>query len=66
MTKVYLLLLRQNYFCHNKHVFVMTKIILVAAPANDILQGGTFQPGQYFLHVCIFFNTHSDLMQQKE
>ena len=26
---------RQNYVCHDKHVFVATKMILMAAPAND-------------------------------
>ena len=26
---------RQTRICHDKHVFVATKIILVAAPAND-------------------------------
>ena len=29
MTSIFLL------FCHDKHVFVTTKMILVAAPAND-------------------------------
>ena len=28
-------LLRQAYFCRDKHVFVATKMILVSAPAND-------------------------------
>ena len=29
------LLLRQNYVCRDKHVFVTTKMILVATPSND-------------------------------
>ena len=28
----------RQMFCHGKHTFVVTKIILVAAPANDSLQ----------------------------
>ena len=41
--KTYLLSLRQNYvsILLSRHVFVATKIILMAAPAND-----TFQPGK--------------------
>ena len=30
---------RQAYFCYDKHAFAATKMILVAAPANDRVQG---------------------------
>ena len=30
-----IILSRQAYFCRDKHMFVATKMILVAAPAND-------------------------------
>ena len=38
---------RQAYFCCDKHVFVATKMILVAAPAND-----SYQITCWFLEIC--------------
>ena len=37
---------RQTHACHNKHVFVATKMILVAASANDRLQPGAIMSKQ--------------------
>ena len=49
-----LCLLRQK-FCRDKHIFVATKIIPVATPANDRFQGGGG------LNVCEFHEAETEV-----
>ena len=45
----------KDMFCRNKHVFVATEIILVAAPTNDSLQHYTGRPVVATQLPCAFY-----------